>query len=97
MTYRNQHYIFGGDSNKKQILQITGCSLTNIGTLAFNFKYGACANVDDSSIYLCFSLAGGNEYRLCRFSTSPIGTFERSALSHDKHWMIRIGSNNGNY
>jgi len=93
MTYQNQHYIFGGESNKKQILQITGCSLTNIGTLAFNFRHGACANVDDNSVYLCFSIAGGNEYRLCRFSTSPTGTFEKTDLSYEQHYMTRIGSN----
>ena len=37
MTWRGEHYVFGGDRQTKQVSKIVGCELRNIGW--FRFKY----------------------------------------------------------
>ena len=33
MTWRNEHYVFGGNTLKRQISKIIGCELKNIGEI----------------------------------------------------------------
>ena len=33
LTWRGEHYVFGGNSQKRQISKIIGCELRNIGEL----------------------------------------------------------------
>ena len=92
MTWQNQFYIFGGLNEKTQISQIINCELTSIGNLPFSFNYGACTNVADRKIYLCFHW---NDYRQCYEATEPTGGFEAVKKSINDHKWTRIASSDG--
>ena len=53
VNFQNEMFIFGGMFIKDQISKVTGCSMTRIGTLDFDFNGGGCANFEDRSIILC--------------------------------------------
>ena len=44
LTWENEMYMFGGKNQMRQISKLSGCGLTNEGTLSFNFNFGACAS-----------------------------------------------------
>ena len=92
ITRRNQQFIFGGISKKTQISRINGCKLENFGQLNFNFLSGACANVANSKIYLCFHNQS-TDYKKCRVASSPTSQFETIAESIDEHDTTRIAAN----
>ena len=94
VTWRNEHFIFGGNTKTTQISQIIDCKLKRIGNLDFSHKYGACANVDDQRIYLCFNNKAG-DYKKCRFSKSPIGEFKETLSSAFDHRETRIAASKG--
>ena len=91
LTWRNQHYIFGGSSKKTQISTIRNCKLEVVGQLSFNHYMGACANVADNQIYLCFNYVSSDKKK-CRMSTSPTGSFEEISDSVYDHGIIRIAA-----
>ena len=97
MTWQNELYIFGGDTKKKQISKLTGCELTKIGELDFNHEYGACANVADAKLYLCFNAYKSGDYNRCRVATSPTGVFEEIDRSNFDHRWTRIAASEGNH
>ena len=97
MTYRNRHYIFGGKigtAYNRQIAQVKVRTIQAIQNMAFDFESGACANVDDSYMFLCFHSPsnepfernGQNEQKKCRAAFEPEGTFfvlkSQSAHNH---------------
>ena len=55
-VWHNGFYVFGGNSNKRQISQVAGTKLTLIGTLSFDHYYGTCDVVGNDKVYLCFDL-----------------------------------------
>ena len=61
VKFRNEFYVFGGEQSRHGIIQrdqiskVTDCSLKKIGKLEFEFVFGACAVVNEESIYLCFN------------------------------------------
>ena len=91
ITWRNEHFVFGGYNEKKQISQIIGCELKRVGSLAFDHYYGACTTVSDSLIYLCFNDAP-DDYKKCRVATSPLGQFEETNASTNDHRYTRIAA-----
>ena len=91
MNFKNQHFVFGGDSERKQISQIIGCSLTRVGTLSFDHNRGACTNVANNKVYLCF---GSGDYKKCRFATSPTGQYTEVQESTHEHRHTKIASSN---
>ena len=91
LTWRNQHFIFGGDSQKKQISKIKNCKLELVGQLDFNHYDGGCANVGDNRIYLCFN-DDSADYQKCRMSTSPTSRFEEITTSINEHKQSRIAA-----
>lgn len=94
LTWMNELYVFGESSNKKQISELIGCQLKNIGELAFNLYYGACANVDNTKLYLCFN-SGTDDYNKCRVATSPTGEFNEINRSSHYHRATRIAASKG--
>ena len=90
-TFKNHHYVIGGND---QISKIIGCTLTKVGTLAFNFHSGGCANVADRLVYLCFDWSNTNEHRRCRVSNSPEGNFTLITDSTFDHREVNIASSN---
>ena len=92
LVWKNKLYIFGGDrggNQTRQVSRLDSCTLTNIGSLNFNFDEGACANFHDRRVYLCFDR---EEQKLCRFAESPEGTFAETSFSHEIHAYTKIAS-----
>ena len=91
LTWRNQHFVFGGNSQKTQISMINICKLERIGQLDFNLNYGGCTNVAENRIYLCFNDAS-DDWKKCRMSDSPTGDFQEVQESIHDHKRIRIAA-----
>ena len=68
------------------------CRLRLVGKLEFNFNVGACANVDNRLIYLCFNTSNSDDKKKCRYSTSPLGEFEQISDSNHEHGYTRIAA-----
>ena len=96
MTWNNEFYIFGGYSNTRQISKLIGCQLTRIGELEFDHQYGACSNVADAKLYLCFNYKSSDS-RICRVATSPMGVFQVIIQSLYEHGRTRIAASEGNH
>ena len=54
LTWRNEHYIFGGYTRQRNVGKVNGCELEVVGELDFDFKFGGCANFRDEKLFLCF-------------------------------------------
>ena len=84
VNWKNQNYIFGGHRKRRQISKIEDCRVKFIKKLNFDLYFGACATVSDKVIYLCFNGKLQVDFKLCRTSKSPIGTFtDITKSSHD--------------
>ena len=94
ISWRGEFYIFGGYYKTTQIAKLNGCVLERVGSLAFIHYYGACSNVNDEWIYLCFNVIG-DEYRKCRRSNDPLGSYQTIAESKADHNKAKLGSNKG--
>ena len=55
------------------------------------YESGACANLNNKYIYLCFS-ESNNESRLCRFSLGPQEVFHKVSESIDMHSKTSIAA-----
>ena len=94
ITWRSQFFLFGGEKEKTQISTITGCKLDRIGTLSFELDFGGCANINDETIYLCFSITEGDS-RKCRIGQSPVGDFSGIDDSSYQHGGMKLGVSEG--
>lgn len=85
-------YIFGGSSQRRQVSRVDNCQLTNVASLNFEFKSGACASTKDT-IYLCFR---SENWKSCRKGSDPSsGFFVSMAESNFTHKYIRIAASPG--
>ena len=91
---RKQLKNYGGSNEKRQISEVTSCGLTRIGTLEFDLWYGACANMNDEKVFLCFDLQN-DEGKLCRASRDSLGSFTKLGESRFDHYKTRIAATNG--
>ena len=75
LTWKNEHYVFGGRVEKTLISKIIKCSLEPIGNLnamkTFSHYHGGCTNMNDEYIYLCFSSENKHDIRKCHVASSP--------------------------
>ena len=95
LAFQNEFYVFGGTGTyRKQASQLKGNRLERIGTLNFEFFRGACANLDNQKIYLCFSWTTNvyNELRQCRYSLGPKKEFYEVSKSAERHGQITIAA-----
>ena len=95
MTWKNELYIFGGGREMRQISKLVGCQLTKVGELDFDHYWGACANVADAKLYLCFNDNLG-DLNKCRVATSPTSVLEEINQSSYDHRWTRIAASEGN-
>ena len=91
LTFRNQYFVFGGNSFKTQISQIINCQLKRIGQLEFNHDDGGCANVGNNRVYLCFN-DKSSDRKKCRVANSPTDQFEQISDSVYDHRYTRIAA-----
>ena len=93
VTHENNFFIYGGRyENKRQVLQLTDCSLSNIGSIPFDHWYGACDSTN-GTIVLCFDV---NDNKQCRHATTPLGEWRDMALSTYNHQGTQIAMSPGN-
>ena len=94
LTWHNELYVYGGNSEKTQISKVTACRLERVGELTFTHNFGDCVNVADEQIYLCFNHRN-RDLKKCRVGSSPMGQFGEILPSHFDHANTRIATNNG--
>ena len=97
MTFMNEFYVFGGNSaysgDRRQISKLVGCQLQRIGTLEFDHDRGACANVNDNKIYLCFNNNSlYNDSKRCMIASTPEGQYSEAALTEYEHRQTSIAA-----
>ena len=94
VTHENKQYIFGGNKNTRQILQLSDCGMTDIGTLEFDFKQGACGSTPNDMILLCFTKV---TVRQCQQASSPLGVWKRQRESTYEHRRTAIAPSEGQF
>ena len=92
LTWRGEHFVFGDHNKRNQIAKIIGCQLKSVGELPFSHYYGGCANMADSRVYLCFNVYGSSDYKKCRVANSPLGQFEETTQSYERHRYTRVAA-----
>ena len=92
INWKGDFYVFGGNSKKTQVSMVNNCKLTRIGTLPFEMYEGACTNVNDTEIYLCFD---ANNPDKCYKGTEPDGSYSSIADSLKNHYPSRIATDQG--
>ena len=68
INWKNQFYIFGGWTKRRQISRISGYKLERLDDLPFDHYVGACSVIGDQFVFLCFDYNDANQ---CRRSTGP--------------------------
>ena len=98
LTYRNRFYVFGGhEDHLRQISEVAQCSLRRIGSLTFDHREGACSNVGDRKLYLCFGQWSQNTNKKCRSAAKPLGEFIDIELSEYDHDRIKTAASTSNF
>ena len=92
LTWRGEHFVFGGYNKRNQIAKIIGCELKSVGELPFSHQYGGCAKMADNRLYLCFNSNDSNDYKKCRVANSPLSQFEETTHSYETHKRTRIAA-----
>ena len=92
LTWQNNFYVFGGETNIRQISKVIDKKLTKIGSLDFDHRYGACSVMGMDELYLCFNYANRNESSLCRTSENPLGEFYEIVESNYEHRLIKTAA-----
>ena len=92
ITFKGEFYVFGGNNKNTQISKINNCKLEFVGLLQFNFRYGACTNVNDSDLFLCFDW---DNHKTCRKSSNSSGPFTTISDSIFTHIKTRIANDWG--
>ena len=93
LTWHNGFYVFGGRDNRRQISQVIGTRLTQIGKLSFDHCAGSCDVMGGDKIYLCFNYyASTYDYNRCRLALSPLGKFSQIQPSKYAHTLVDIAA-----
>ena len=89
LVWNNQLFVFGGNYNRRQISRLDQYELHLIGELSFDFYLGACTNMADLKLFLCFQY---NSSKGCYWSANPLGDFKNASLASYHHSPTRISS-----
>ena len=71
VNWKNQLFIFGGRTERRQISRLTGHRLKRVGNLTFDFYDGACDVKANQYLFLCFG-DDSKDYKQCRRSTGHL-------------------------
>ena len=96
IVWHGKMHLFGGLNQQRQISVVDECKLRRIGDLHFDMKDGACAQRQNSEIFICFEheLIGAT-YRNCRRAIGPLENFEKLSNSQHDHGQTRIAVTSG--
>ena len=101
VNWKNQLFIFGGSTEQRQVSRLSGYKLERIGDLSFDHQYGACSNMENQYIFLCFDLKEDSndidDPRRCRRSTGPMKQFSEVALSTHVHRGIQTSCSDSKF
>ena len=89
LVWNNEPYIFGGRYKKRQISKVNSYKLQVVGSLPFDLHTGACTNMADRKLFLCFDLS---HKKVCHWTTEPLGSFKTISDTTYNHDQIRIDS-----
>ena len=92
INWQGDLYLFGGQTEKRQVSRVEGCQLTRVATLPFDLHAGACTNVNNEELFLCFDR---NNDKKCWKSLNPEGPFSSISDSLKNHWPTRIANDQG--
>ena len=79
----------------RQISEVTHCGVRSLGTLDFDHFSGACSNVDNREIYLCFDCHFCKKQ--CRSAVDPLKKFVKIGLSNFEHGFTRTAASPSKY
>ena len=89
-------FIFGGYSRYHQISKVENCRLTSIGQLNFSMKKGACTNVGNELVFICFyNVYDSSTDKKCWKASEPLATFQAARDSSYTHRETRVGNDGG--
>ena len=91
VTHENNFFIYGGESNKRQVLQLVDCALTLFGTIPFDHGFGPCGS-SNGLIVLCFA---DYDAKQCRKSLKPLGEWSEMTPSTFDHGSTQIATSPG--
>ena len=91
IMWRGSSYVFGGWEKEFQVSQLIGNQLQRVGELSFKHNMGACGNMADEQVYLCF---GGNHDDKCWSADGPRGFFKQITNSKFEHYRTKISCSN---
>ena len=98
IVWRDEMFVFGrrGYWETYQISKVENCRLTSIGQLSFSMRSGACTNVGNELVFICFyDRKVSSTDRKCLFATEPLAIFQAAQDSTHPHRQTRIGNNGG--
>ena len=89
-------FVFGGYTQVNQISQVENCQLKTVGQLSFRMKKGACTNVANEFLFICFPESDNESTsKYCYEAFEPLATFERARDSTYSHKNTRTGNDGG--
>ena len=92
INWQGDLYLIGGQRKKRQVSLVKGCQLTRVSTLSFHLRLGACTNINNEEVVLCF---GDSNEKKCWKSSNPEGPFSSISDSLENHWPTRIANDQG--
>ena len=93
INWQGDMYVFGGNREKRQVSLVERCQLKRVSTLSFDLSYGACTNINNEEVVLCFG--DNSNDKKCWKSSNPEGQFSSIADSLTNHWLTRIANDQG--
>ena len=96
ITWKNQMYLFGGNTEVHQISRVENCQLSLVGQLSFRMRKGACTNLANEMVYICFpEVFRASSGKKCYKASQPLGVFESVVDSTYSHKSTRVGNDGG--
>ena len=79
-----------------QISRVENCQLSLVGELSFRMRKGACTNLANEMVYICFpEVFRASSGKRCYRASQPLGAFESVVDSTYSHKSTRIGNDGG--
>ena len=94
--WQGKLYLFGGGIRSWQISVVDNCQLTFIKQLPFYMYQGACAQRDNTELFICFRSPWNSQTtRRCYRSNGPLDSFSQLPKSTYHHGLTRIAVMSG--
>merc|ERR1719285_447850 len=91
INWQGEMYLYGGNIEKRQVSLVEQCQLKRVSTLSFDLSSGACTNINNEEVVLCFGDNMSNSKK-CWKSSNPEGPFSSIADSLESHRYTRIAN-----